>query len=81
MGGVSPSAIQLNFELNLRNYKSHSAFKGEEPWIYPKAKVFKPVVVDKGTFPSLPKLIKQRDIDEGVDDRNKNRDDDEEVRE
>ena len=49
----------LDFELNLRNYKSQSQFKGVEPWIYPKNKKFKAVVTDKSVFPMLPRLFKK----------------------
>lgn len=28
IGGVHPNPVQLDFEMNLRNYKSQSAFKG-----------------------------------------------------
>jgi hypothetical protein len=51
LGGVLPHPVQLNFELNLRNYKSVTGFKGDEPWIYPKTKKMKPVVTDKSFFP------------------------------
>jgi hypothetical protein len=61
VGGVSPVTSQLNFELNLRNYRSQTNFKGKEPFYYPKTKAFKAVVTDKSVFPQLPKLIKKRD--------------------
>lgn len=59
VGGASPNPCQLDFELNLRNYKSQSQFKGAEPWIYPKTKKFKPVETDKSFFPQLAKLSKK----------------------
>lgn len=58
---MSPVSSQLNFELNLRNYKSITNFKGEEPFYYPKTKHFKAVETDKSVFPWLPKLFKTRD--------------------
>jgi len=61
VGGVHPNPVQLDFEMNLRNYKSHSSFKGEQPWIYPKTKKSKAVVTDKSVFPALPKLFRKKD--------------------
>lgn len=36
---------QLNFELNLRNYKNKGSFNADEPWHYPSPKAFRPAVV------------------------------------
>ena len=52
-----PTSSQLDFEMNLKNYKSQIGFKGAEPWIYPKTKTFKAVVDDKGVFPAIPKIM------------------------
>jgi hypothetical protein len=59
IGNVPPNPVMLDFELNLRNYKSQSHFKGVEPWIYPKTKKIKAVVTDKSIFPQLPRLNKK----------------------
>ena len=60
--GEQPNFQKLNFECNLRRYKSEGKFKGEEPWIYPKTKAFKQISiqVDKGTFPSLPSILQSK---------------------
>ncbi|CDW71236.1 UNKNOWN [Stylonychia lemnae] len=60
VGGVHPNPVQLDFEMNLRNYKSQSQFKGNEPWIYPKTKKMKAVVTDKSIFPQIPRLFKKK---------------------
>lgn len=75
MGGGSPNPCQLDFELNLRNYRSQSQFKGAEPWIYPKTKKFKAVVTDKSFFPQLAKVSKKSAAGaqaEGEADQNNN---------
>lgn len=59
IGGIVPHPIELNYELNLRNYKSQSNFKGVEPWVYPKNKKFKAVVTDKSFFPKLVPFYKK----------------------
>lgn len=33
---------QLFFEMNLREYKNTSDFKGSSPWLYPTKKSFRP---------------------------------------
>ena len=45
----------------MRNYKSNTDFKAGEPFVFPKTKKFKAVVVDRGYFPALPKMNKKRD--------------------
>ena len=35
---------QLNFELNLRRYKNSTSFEGEQPFLYPAPKGFKPEI-------------------------------------
>jgi hypothetical protein len=59
---VLPTASQLDFELNLKNYKSQIGFKGAEPWMYPKTKTFKDkaVIIDKGVFPAIPKIMQKK---------------------
>ena len=64
LGGVFPTPSQLNFELNLRNYKSVTGFKGDEPWIYPKTKKMKAVITDKSFFPEIPMFTKKSLKDE-----------------
>lgn len=66
VGGVSPSPAMLNHEINMRNYKSQTGFKGEEPWVYPKTKNFKIISFDKGSFPYLPKLLHQKEEDKVI---------------
>lgn len=41
---------QINFELNLRQYKNQGSFKGEAPFQYPKHAAFSPSVVMKEYF-------------------------------
>ena len=64
LGGVFPTPSQLNFELNLRNYKSVTGFKGDEPWIYPKTKKMQAVITDKSFFPEIPMFTKKSLKDE-----------------
>ena len=40
----------LNHELNLRNYESTTKYKAEEPWAYPRSKIYDPVALDKPSF-------------------------------
>eukprot|EP00347_Sterkiella_histriomuscorum_P018196 403346422 len=77
IGCVAPNPIQLDFEMNLRNYKSQTQFKGHEPWIYPKTKAIKAVVTDKRVFPMLPRLFKKQknQVEENEDGTIKNQND------
>jgi hypothetical protein len=54
--------------MNLRNYKSNSSFKGEQPWVYPKTRKFKAVVTDKTVFPSLPRVSRKKNEGKDAED-------------
>jgi hypothetical protein len=49
--------------LNLRNYKNNNDFTADEPWLYPGTKRIRPVVVDKGSFPAIGKMLKKSSED------------------
>ena len=46
----------LNFNLNLRNYKNTTTFNGQDPWLFPGPKEFSP----KNQFVSLRETLNNR---------------------
>ena len=65
----------LNFGMNLRNYKNSTAFKGDEPWLYPAPKVFNPSTIyeeQRRTSDLKDKNIRASKFEDKLAERNAN---------